>query len=72
VSRRQITPGRRARRALLVDALAAALLAALLLSLAAGLGVVAFLALPLFLAGTLWVAVERGIHRLRRRRRPTG
>jgi hypothetical protein len=62
------TPGARARRALLVDAIAAALLAALLLSLAAGLAVVAVVALPLLLIGLLWVGLERLALRLRRRR----
>ncbi|MGN6255108.1 MAG: hypothetical protein ACTHO8_09035 [Solirubrobacterales bacterium] len=62
---KRITPGARARRALLVDAIAAAILAALVLSLAAGLGVVAFFALPLLLLGLLWIAIERLVHRLR-------
>lgn len=55
----RITPGARARRTLLVDAIAAAALAALALSLAAGLGVVAFFALPILLLGLLWIGVER-------------
>jgi hypothetical protein len=54
-----VTPGARARRALLVDLFAAAVLAALALSLAAGLGVVAFFALPMLLLGLLWVGLER-------------
>jgi hypothetical protein len=66
---RGLTPGARARRALLIDAIAATLLAAIVLSLAAGLGVVAFFALPLFLLGLLWIAIERLVIRLRRRRR---
>ncbi|MGN6663730.1 MAG: hypothetical protein ACTHK6_05940 [Solirubrobacterales bacterium] len=61
---KRITPGARARRALLVDAIAAAILAALVLSLAAGLGVVAFFALPLLLVGLLWIAIERLVRRL--------
>lgn len=65
MSPKRITPGARARRALLVDAIAAALLAALVLSLAAGLGVVAFFALPIFLLGLLWIGVERLVSRLR-------
>lgn len=69
---RRLTPGQRARRALLVDVFAAAALAALALILAAGLGVVAFFALPLFLVGLLSVAMERGLSRIRRRRRPAG
>jgi hypothetical protein len=67
-----MTPGARARRALLVDVVAAVLIAALAFSFAAGLGVVAFFALPLFLLGLLWIAVERLLLRLRRRRRPAG
>jgi hypothetical protein len=64
---RRITPGARARRALLLDAIAAALLAALALSLAAGVGVVAFFALPVLLLGLLWIGAERLVCRLRRR-----
>jgi hypothetical protein len=60
---RRLTPGARARRALLVDSIAAAVLAALVLSLAAGLGVVAFFALPLLLVGLLWVGLERLVRR---------
>ena len=67
-----MTPGARARRALLVDVAAAALIAALVLSLTAGLGVVAFFALPLLLLGLLWIAVERLVVWLRRRRRRDG
>jgi len=66
MSAKRLTPGARARRALLVDAIAAALLAALALSLAAGLGVVAFFALPLFLLGLLWIGIERLVRRLKR------
>lgn len=68
MSAQRITPGARARRALLVDAIVAALLATLVLSLAAGLGVVAFFALPLFLLGLLWIVVERTVAAIRRRR----
>jgi predicted PurR-regulated permease PerM len=67
-----MTPGARARRALLVDVFAAAVIAALALSFAAGLGVVAFFALPLLLIGMLWIAAERLVSRLRRRRRRGG
>ena len=56
---RRITPGARARRALLVDALAAIALAALVLSLTAGLGVVGFFGLPVLLLGLAWVGIER-------------
>lgn len=67
-----MTPGARARRALLVDVIAATLLAALVLSFAAGLGVVAFVALPLLLLGLLWIAVERLVLRFRWRRPQDG
>lgn len=63
MSPQRITPGARARRALLVDSILAAAIAALALSLAAGLGVVAFFALPLLLLGLLWVGVERLVRR---------
>lgn len=62
-----MTPGARARRALLVDVVVAALLAALVFSFAAGLGVVAFFTLPLLVLGLLWIVVERLVLRLRRR-----
>ena len=67
-----MTPGARARRALLVDVIVAALIAALALSLTAGLGVVAFFALPLLLLGLLWIVAERLVIRLRRRRQQAG
>lgn len=67
MSTKRLTPGARARRALLVDSLLAALLVAIALSLAAGLGVVALFALPLLLLGLLWIGLERLILRLRRR-----
>lgn len=66
---REISSGARARRALLIDCLAAALLALPALLLTAGLGVVAFFALPLFLLGLLWLAAEAAVRALRRRRR---
>jgi len=72
VSSRGITPGARARRALLIDVIVAALLAAIVLSSAAGLGVVAFFALPGLLLGLLWIAVERVVARRRRRRQSAG
>jgi len=67
-----MTPGARARRALLVDVIAAALIAALALSLTAGLGVVAFFAVPLLLLTLLWIAVERLVVRFRHRRQQAG
>jgi hypothetical protein len=69
---RRTTPGARARRTLLVDMIAGALLAAIALSLTAGFGVIAFFAVPLLLLGLLWIAVERLVLRIRRRRRQAG
>jgi len=69
MTRRRDTPGARARRALLVDLLLAAAIAALALSLATGLGVVGFFALPLLLIGLLWIGSERAALRLFGRRR---
>jgi len=57
--RPRISPAARARRALLFDALAAAGLAALVLGLAAGLGVIGFFCLPLLVALLVWIGVER-------------
>lgn len=68
MSAKRITPGARARRALLIDVILAAILATLALSLAAGLGVVAFFALPIFLLGLLWIGIERTVAAIRRRR----
>jgi hypothetical protein len=68
MSARRLTPGARARRALLVDSILAAAIATLALSLAAGLGVVASFALPLLLLGLLWIGIERAVLRFRRRR----
>jgi len=66
--RRGITPGARARRALLADTLVAIALAALVLSFAAGLGVVGFFGLPVLVLGLAWIGIER----LPLRRRPSG
>ncbi len=68
---RRISPGARARRALLIDTVAAVVLAAIVLSVAAGLGVVGFLGLPLLLLGLLWIGTERLVVR-NRSRRPAG
>jgi predicted PurR-regulated permease PerM len=65
----RITPGARARRALLVDSVAALLVALIALQLTAGLGVVAFFGLPVLLAGLVWIGVERLVRRIRLRRR---
>jgi hypothetical protein len=66
---RQITPGARARRGLLIDVILAAIFALLALELTAGLGVIAFFGLPLLLVGLLWIGLERLVSALRRRRR---
>jgi hypothetical protein len=56
---RRITPGARARRALLADSALALALALLVLQLAAGLGVVAAIAIPALLVCLVWIGVER-------------
>lgn len=61
----RISPAARARRALLFDLLAALALAVLVLSLAAGLGVVGFFGLPLLLLLALWIGAERLAQRRR-------
>jgi len=66
---RRIAPGARARRALLIDLLLAAILALLALELTAGLGVVVFFGLPVLLLGLLWIGLERLVSLHRRRRR---
>lgn len=71
MSGRPLSPGARARRALLVDLILAAIVAALALSLAAGLGVVAFFALPLLVIGLAWIGIERLVQRARHRRAAT-
>jgi hypothetical protein len=65
---RRISPGARARKALLVDSALALVVALLLLQLAAGLGVVAVFATPALLAGLVWIGVERLVVRVRRSR----
>lgn len=59
----RVSPAARARRALLLDFLVALLLAVVVLSMAAGLGVVGFFAFPLFLLGLLWIGVEAALRR---------
>jgi hypothetical protein len=68
----RISPGARARRALLVDLLLAIALAAVVLRLSAGLGVVGFFGLPLLVIGLIWIGAERFRTRFRTRRRPAG
>lgn len=66
----RISPGARARRTLLFDFLVALVIAIVVLSLTAGLGVVGFFALPLFLLGLLWLGVEGAVRRRRSRHAP--
>jgi predicted RND superfamily exporter protein len=66
---RDISPGAAARRSLLADLLVAIALALLAFQLAAGIGVVAVVALLTILALVLWIGVEATIHRASRRRR---
>jgi uncharacterized membrane protein len=77
---RDISPGTAARRSLLADLLVAIALTLLAFQLAAGIGVVGFLALLTILVLVFWIAVEAAIRRLgqcrktrktRRQRRPS-
>lgn len=68
----RISPAARARRALLVDLVAAVFVALAALQLAAGLGVVGFFGVPLLLLCLLWVGVERLLRRFSPRRRRLG
>jgi hypothetical protein len=69
---REISPGAGARRSLLVDCLAALAISLLVFQLAAGVGVVGVLALPVTVALLLWIAIEAAIHqRVRRRESPS-
>ena len=69
---RRISPAARSRRALLADLAAAVVFAAVVLNLAAGLGVIAFFGVPVLLVGLLWIGVERLLARIGPRRRPAG
>jgi predicted tellurium resistance membrane protein TerC len=64
----RITPAKRQQRALAFDVVVATILAAILLFLAAGLGVVAAIALPVLLIGFLWIGLERLLRRNSHRR----
>jgi hypothetical protein len=63
---REITPAAAARRALLGDLTAAVVLAAIALLSAAGVGVVAVIAIGVLFALTLWLGAELLLRRLRR------
>jgi hypothetical protein len=65
---REISPGAGARRSLLIDCLVALAISLLALQLAAGLGIVGVLALPVSVVLLLWIATEVGIHRRARHR----
>ena len=62
-----ISAGAASRRRLLADLLIAVAIAIAATLLAAGVGVVAFLALPTFLFLLAWIAIEAAIRGLRRR-----
>ncbi len=62
------TPGAAARRSLLADVIAALVIAALAIALAAGIGVVGFLALLTALLLLPWYLVEAVVRLVRRRR----
>ena len=69
---REISPSAAARRSLLVDLLIAFALALVSIALAAGIGVVGFVALLMLLALLAWTGVEAAIRRLRHQpRSPT-
>jgi hypothetical protein len=65
---REISPGAAARRTLLADVLIALAVALLAFLLAAGIGIVAFVALPTLLVLLAWIATEAAVRGARRRR----
>ena len=67
---RDISPGTGARRSLLADLLAALALALLAFQLAAGIGVIGFIALLTTVALLLWIGVEAAVRRVARRGKP--
>ncbi len=64
---RDISPGAAARRTLLADVLIALGIALLAFLLAAGIGIVAFVALPTLLVLLAWIATEAAARAVRRR-----
>ncbi len=66
---RDISPGTAARRSLLADLLIAIALALLAFQLAAGVGVVGFLALLAVVIVLLWIGAEAAVRRSGRRRK---
>ena len=69
---RDISPGTAARRSLLADLLAAVVLALLTFQLAAGIGVVGFLALLTTAVLLLWICVEAVVRRVVRHGKTRG
>lgn len=66
---RDISPGARSRRAFFADLLIAIAFATIAILLAAGIGVVGFLASLVLLVLNVWIGLEAAIRALRRRRR---
>jgi Flp pilus assembly protein TadB len=66
---REITPGAAARRSLLVDLVAAVLLAVIALIVAAGIVIVGVVSLVVLLAIVVWIGVESAVRAVLRRRR---
>ena len=64
---REIEPEAAARRKLLADVLIAIGIAFFVFVSAAGVGIVAFLALPIFLGLLIWIAIEALVRSARRR-----
>jgi NhaP-type Na+/H+ or K+/H+ antiporter len=64
---RDISPGTAARRSLLIDVLVAFALALLAFQLAAGIGVVGFIALVTTVVLLTWIGVEAATRRVRQR-----
>ena len=64
---REISPAAATRRTLLADVSIALGVAFLVFVLAAGIGIVAFVALPTLLLLLTWIAIEGAIRRVRRR-----
>lgn len=65
---RDISPDAAARRSLLADILTALGIALLAFLLAAGVGIVAFVALPTLAVLLAWIAAEAAVRGIRRRR----
>ena len=61
-------PAVAARRTVMWDLVAAAVIAAVVLALRPGLGVIAWFGVPVLLVGLVWIAFERRLERRGRRR----